>query len=269
MTYLLAYKLVGYRRKVTRANLRNSFPDKSAQELRHIERLYYRHMCDLLVEGLHNLVASKHSILRRYRFENPQLVNQFYQAGQSVILMSAHYNNWEYMVSSIDLQFQHHGVGVGKPLSQRGIAGFVDARRTRFGCEVVSKHNVRQVFEFYHRHSVPTAYMMLSDQAHSNPQKSYWTTFLGQDTGFLYGAEHFARKYNYPVIYYTVAKRSRGHYSVRFEMLCDNPANCPQYAITEAYVRRLEQDILDQPQYWLWSHRRWKKQRPTQTTVTH
>lgn len=269
VTYLLTYRLVGYRRNVTYNNLKNSFPEKGTSELRQIERKYYRHMCDLLIEGLHNLFATKAAIAKRYRFENKELVDRYYYNRQSVILMSAHYNNWEYMVSSIDFQLSHHGVGVGKPLSQKGIAGFVDSRRTRYGCEVVSKHNVREVVDFYEKHHVPTAYMMLSDQAHSNPQKSYWTRFLNQDTGFLYGAEYFARKYDIPVLYYSVRKVRRGHYSVTFEPLCEHPNEVAQYEITERYVRRLEQEIVERPEYWLWSHRRWKKKRPTNTTIMH
>lgn len=262
ITYLVVYHVVGYRRKVTRQNLTNSFPDKSEQERRKIERRYYRHMCDLLVEGVHALFASPQSILKRYRLTNREVVDRYYEQGKSVILMSAHYNNWEYMVTSINFQLRHHGVGVGKPLTHKGIAGFVDKRRTRYGDEVVSKDNVREVMAYYDKYHVPAAYMMLSDQAHSNPKKSYWTTFLHQDTGFLYGAEHFARKYGYPVIYYSVKKVRRGHYEVTFEPLCDEPSQMLQYAITEKYVRRLEQDIAAAPEYWLWSHRRWKKKRP-------
>lgn len=269
ITYLLVYWLVGYRRSVTRTNLENSFPEKTAAERRKIERRYYRHMCDLLLEGLHNLAASKSSIKKRYHFSNPELVDCYYDQGKSVILMSAHYNNWEYMVSSIDFQLKHHGVGVGKPLSQKGIAKFVDQRRTRYGCEVVSKHNVREVVDYYENHHVPTAYMMLSDQAHSNPQKCYWTRFLNQDTGFLYGAEYFARKYEIPVLYYSVKKVRRGHYVVTFERICEHPSEAKQYDITEQYVRRLEHDINAEPEYWLWSHRRWKKKRPTNTTIMH
>ena len=100
--------------------------------------------------------------------------------------------------------------------------------------------------------------MMLSDQSPSNPHKSYWTQFLGRDTAFLYGAEYFARKYNYPVLYYSVRKVKRGYYEVTFSPLCEKPEEVPQYSIVENYVRRLEQEIQAAPQYWLWSHRRWK-----------
>lgn len=259
--FLLVYHLVGYRRKVTRANLRNAYPEKTDSERKDLERQYYRHMCDLLIEGAHMLVASPKSILRHYRVTNRQMVNQYYEQGQSVILMSSHYNNWEYMVASLNFQLLHHGVGVGKPLNDRA-AQFISRRRIRYGTQVVDHTNVREVMDYYHRHRVPTAYMMLSDQSPSNERKSYWTLFLNQETPFLYGAEHFARKYNYPVLYYSVRKVKRFHYEITFSTLCRQPQTEPPYEITRRYVGLLGQTIDQAPQYWLWSHKRWKRRRP-------
>lgn len=259
----IVYYLVRYRRQVTRTNLRNAYPEKSCAELGRIEREYYRHICDLLVEGLHNLYCHPRSIMRRYRCENRQLVNQYYEQGQSVVLISSHYNNWEYMVSSLNFQLMHLGIGVGKPLNDKSVAGYITRRRSRFGTEIVGPDNVRQTIDYYQKHHVPCAYMMLSDQSPSNEHKSYWTLFMHQETPFLYGAEYFARKYDLPVIYYEVTKERRGHYKVRFELLCDKPSKVPQYTITARYVKRLEQTISQAPQYWLWSHKRWKRKRPS------
>ena len=256
--YLIVYYLVGYRRKVVRENLAACFPDKTERERRALARRYYRHMSDLLVEGVYNLFATPPAIKRRYRLVNRQLVDRYYEQGRSVILASAHYGNWEYMVSSLNMQLLHHGIGVGKPLNDKSVASFVTRRRTRYGTQVVDQSDVRQHVAFYDAHHVPCALMMLGDQSPSNPHRSYWTTFLGRDTAFLYGAEYFARKYNYPVLYYTVNKIRRGYYEVTFEVLCDRPADVPQYSIVEHYARRLEQVILAKPEYWLWSHRRWK-----------
>lgn len=256
--YLVAYKIIGYRTKVVRNNLAVSFPEKDERELRRIERHFYHHLCDLLVEGIYNLFASPRSIMRRYKVVNREVLLPYFNQGRTVVLMSAHYNDWEYMVTSLNMQFFHHGIGIGKPLSNKVLEPWVFRRRTRFGTEVVYPDTVRQVVDFYNRYHVPCALMMLSDQSPSNPEKSYWTTFLNHDTAFLYGAEYFARKYNYPVFYYRVDKVRRGRYEVRLSLLCDSPQEVPQYSIVESYVRRLEQDIREKPEYWLWSHRRWK-----------
>ncbi len=256
--YLFAYRLAGYRKVVVRRNLQAAFPEKGPQELRAIEHRFYHHLCDLLVEGIHNLFASPQSILRRYRVVNREVLTPYFDRGQSVILMSAHYNDWEYMVTSLGLQFHHHGIGVGKALSNRLLEPWVLRRRTRFGTQVVYSDNVRQTVDYYLRHHVPCALMMLSDQSPSNPRKCHWTTFLHQETAFLYGAEHFARKYDLPVFYYTVQKTRRFHYEVRLEPLCLEPLSVPQYSIVEQYARTLERQIVARPEYWLWSHRRWK-----------
>ncbi len=260
--YLIVYYLVRYRRKVTRTNLRNAYPERSEADRKAIEKAYYRHICDLLVEGIWNLYARPQRIMQRYRFTNRQLVNKYYEQGQSVILMSAHYNNWEYMITSLNFQLMHHGVGVGKPLDDKSTAKFITRRRSRYGTQIVDQTDVRQEMEYFQKHNIPVAYMMLSDQAPSNEHKSFWTTFMHQETPFLYGAEYFARKYNMPVLYYEVKKVSRGRYEVTFSTLCEKPNEVPQYTITSEYIHRLNKTINNAPQYWLWSHKRWKRIRP-------
>lgn len=259
----LVYHVVRYRRKVTRANLLRSFPDQSLKEIKRIERQYYRHLCDLVVEAIHGLSASPFDVMKRYRIENPEVLHRYYEQGRSVVLMSAHYNNWEYMVLGINFLLRHHGIGVGKPLNNRGIGQYIDRARIRYGDEVVDQYTVRDTMSYYYLHNVPCAYMMLSDQSPSNPHRCYWATFLNQDTGFLYGAEHFARKYDMPVFFYEVRKAKRGRYHVVFTEMCPEPNQTPEGSITLAYIQRLEQLIQAQPQYWLWTHRRWKHKRPS------
>ena len=260
--YFIIYHLVRYRRKVTRTNLANAYPQRTVEERRKIEHAYYHHICDLLLEGIYNLYASPQSIMKRYHFVNRQVLNQYYEKGQSIILMSAHYNNWEYMITSLNYQLMHHAVGVGKPLDDKLVANYITRRRSRFGTEIVDHSNVRQTMQYYHDHQVPVAYMMLSDQSPSDEHKSFWTLFMNQETPFLYGAEYFARKYNMPVIYYSVKKVSRGNYEVTFTPLCDNPESVPQYTIISRYIKMLENTINEKPEYWLWSHKRWKRTRP-------
>ena len=260
--FVLAYHVVRYRRGVTRNNLKRAYPEREETWRKGVEKAYYRHMCDLIVEGIHNLFARPQNIMKHYRFLNREVVNPYYEQGKSVVLMSSHYNNWEYMITSLNFQVMHHGVGVGKPLQDKAVASYITRRRGRYGTEIVDQTDVRQVMDFYYRHHVPVAYMMLSDQSPSNEHKSFWTMFMKQETPFLYGAEYFARKYNMPVIYYSVKKVSRGNYEVTFTPLCDNPESVPQYTIISRYIKMLENTINEKPEYWLWSHKRWKRTRP-------
>ena len=257
--YLFVYHIARFRRAVVRDNLEKCFPQRGKDELRAMERRYYLHLCDLLVEGAYNVLFATPPFLKRhYRFTNRQVLDRYYERGQSVIIASAHYGNWEYMVTSLNMQVLHHGIGVGKPLNDKATASFIGRRRTRYGTQVVDQTDVRQHVAFYDRCHVPVALMMLGDQSPSNPHRSYWTQFLGRDTAFLYGIEYFARKYNYPVLFYTVRRTRRGYYDVTFEPLCERPQEAAQYSIVEAYARRLERLVAERPEHWLWSHQRWK-----------
>lgn len=259
--YSIVYYIARYRRKVVRRNLVASFPEWQHNEVIRTERRYYHHLCDLFVESLYGLRATPKQLIEHYRITNRELLDRYYEQGQSVMLMSAHYNNWEYLVLSLGFQVRHHGIGVGKPLDQQAFGKLLTASRTRYGTEVVDQTNVRQVMAFYDQYHVPCAYMMLSDQSPSNAHKSFWTHFLHQDTPFLYGTEYFARKYDYPVLYYTVSKVRRGFYELTLGELCTDPRAVPEGTITQCYVKWLEETIRRQPEYWLWSHRRWKLRR--------
>jgi len=256
--YMVLNYVVCYRRKVVLENLRNSFPEKDKREIRKLANRYYWHLCQIAVEMVKMLVMPRCILRKRYHCSNPELVNRFFDEGKSVILMSSHYNNWEWMILALDEMFKHHGVGVGKPNSDKVFEKLVNRARTRYGTEVVFADTVRETFERYESQHVPVAYMMLSDQSPNSKSRCYVTDFLHQRTGVIFGAEHFARKYNIPVLYYEVVKERMGKYRVDVQVITEQPNALPEYAITQQYVELLEQTIRRKPQFWLWSHRRWK-----------
>ena len=263
--YFLIYKVFRYRKKIVFNNLRNSFPDKSDEEIAVLAKKYYHHLSDIASELILNMRLQPKKLFARYHVTNPEMTFKYYEQGKSVILMSSHYNNWEYMITSLEHQVRHHGIGVGKELSNKALDKCLNKRRTRYGTEVVFADRVRQTFEYYHQHQVPVAYMMLCDQSPNDIHKCWWTTFLNQDTGVIYGAEYFAKKYDIPVLYYEVNKVRRGFYEVTFHHITDTPQQTEHGEIVEKYVRLLEQTITRKPEYWLWSHRRWKHKRPSES----
>jgi len=256
--YLVLAFVVRYRRKVIEGNLSRSFPEKSPGEIRRLTNRYYWHLSQIAVEMVKMLALPRCILRKRYRCSNPELVNRFYDEGKSVILMSSHYNNWEWMILALDEMFKHHGVGVGKPNSDKVFEKLVNRARTRYGTEVVFADTVRETFERYETEHKPAAYMMLSDQSPNSKRKCYVTDFLHQRTGVIFGAEHFARKYDIPVLYYEVIKERMGKYRVDVQVIAEHPNDCAEYEITQRYVELLEQTIRRKPEYWLWSHRRWK-----------
>lgn len=255
--FVLNY-VVRYRRAVVEENLRNAFPEKSSRELKKIRNRYYWHLAQIAVEMIKMLMLPRLVLHRRYHCSNPELVNRFYQEGRSVILMSSHFNNWEWMILTLDDMFLHHGVGVGKANSDKVFEKLINRARTRYGTEVVFADTVRETFEHYESTHTPVAYMMLSDQSPNNKNRCYVTRFLNQQTGVIFGAEHFARKYDIPVLYYTVIKERLGQYRIDVQLLAEHPNELPVYSITQHYIELLEKDIRQTPPFWLWSHRRWK-----------
>ncbi len=172
--------------------------------------------------------------------------------------MSSHYNNWEWMVLSLDMQFKHHGIGVGAHNTNKVFEKLINRARTRYGTEVVFHDNVREVMAYHETNHIPAAYMILADQNPSNPKRCYVADFLNQKTGFIRGSEGFARKYDLPVLYYKVIKEKLGRYRIDVEVICESPSELPDGAIMQRYTELLEDTIKSNPPYWLWSHRRWK-----------
>ncbi len=256
--YLFVNHIVRYRRNVIKRNLKLSFPKLSSKELKRIQNRYYWHLSQIAIEMVKMLLIPRFALRYRYHCVDTELVNKFYREGKSVILISSHYNNWEWMIVALNEMFLHHGIGIGKANSNKVFEKWVNLARTRNGTEVVFADTARQTFEYYEKNNIPAAYMMLSDQSPSNKNKCYITKFLNQTTGFIYGAEYFARKYDIPVIYYEVIKERIGKYRIEMQVLTEHPNNEKPYFITQRYSELLEQTIKREPAFWIWSHRRWK-----------
>ncbi len=258
--FFLFYYVLAYRKKVIAGNIHRSFPDKSLKEKELIVRNFYRHFADLIVESLKVFTISQKQVEKRMKFSNPEVINRYFDEGRSVILAGGHYNNWELFAVAIDHAVKHQSIAIYKPLSNRFFDEKMRATRGKYGLEMIAIKEVKHVFEKYK--GTPTLTIFGTDQSPGNVRKAYWTNFLNQDTAVLFGTEKFAREYNYPVVFGCIHKLSRGQYAVEFRDLFDEPSNTVHGEITEAHTRMLEKDILQKPEYWLWSHRRWKRKRP-------
>ena len=263
--YTLAYPIyitltyvIKYRKRITIENLTFSFPNKTHAEILTLYKLYNRHLSHIIVEMLKMLTISKKSLDKRYYCKNPEIVNSYFEQKKSIILLSAHYNNWEWMILQLDSMFKHHGVGVGKANSNKKFEYLINKARTRYGTEVVFADHVRELFEKNNTEQTPAAYMMLSDQSPNNLKKSYITNFLNQESCMIFGGEYFAKKYDLPVFYYQVVQGKPGYYHIELELITKNPNTTQHGEITEKYSQLLEKTIRQKPEFWLWSHRRWK-----------
>jgi len=262
LLFFLFYFVLGYRKKVVFGNIKRSFPEKSEAEHKKIAKAFYRHFADLIVESLKVFTISRREVEERMKFVNPELINRYFEEGKSVIMAGGHFNNWELFAVAIDQAVKHQSIAIYKPLTHKFFDEKMRATRGKYGLEMISIKEVKQVFE--KNKSKLTLTIFGTDQSPGNVKKAYWTRFLNQDTAVLFGTEKFAKEYNYPVVFGCIHKLSRGHYSVEFRELIHDPSKTVYGEITEAHTKMLEQDILQKPEYWLWSHRRWKHKRPVE-----
>ncbi|MBP8822792.1 MAG: lysophospholipid acyltransferase family protein [Flavobacteriales bacterium] len=251
----LLFGVFGYRLKVVRENLRNSFPGKSVADLQRIEHEFRRWFCDLMVETIKTLTITPKQVNMRISVEGTEVLQRYYDAGQSVILVMGHWGNWELGGARFS-QLPFHKLNViYHPLQNKHFDRLFIRMRTRLGNGLYPmKDTVRCMVR--DRHEV-TATAFIADQTPS-PEHAYWTTFLHQDTPVFWGTETIARKLDRPVVYLGLDQPRRGHYTMRFELLEADPATTQEGAISERHTRRLEEDIRMRPALWLWTHRRWK-----------
>jgi len=262
---LVLYYLIGYRVGVIRTNLQNSFPEKSLAEIKTIEREFYKHLCDLVVESIKHFSISKAEAERNYSIANVELMHELYKKGKSVILVGGHYACWERYALNSTREVQHRIFGLYAPLANNFFEEKMKASRSKFGLQMVA---IKQASElFANKGSEPIAVIFGSDQSPRNPDKAYWLTFLNQETGVQFGAERFAKEYDCAVVYGNLDKVPRKSNSAEFVLICEDPSTMPHGRITELHTKLLEEKILGYPPFWLWSHKRWKHKRPANTPL--
>jgi len=258
LLYYLIFYLIGYRKRVVFTNLKNSFPEKTASEITDLAKSFYRYLCDLIVESIKLFSISKDDVVARSKFVNPELLDAFFEQGRSIIIVAGHYNNWEFFAQSCNLQMKHQAVGIYTPLSNPFFEKKFTGSRGRYHVVLLPKDQVKRFFEENREEAI--AVVFGADQSPSpNTKRVYWTNFLNQDTAVMFGTEKYAREYGYPVIFAKMHRLGRSRFNISFDLLEEDPSNAPYGSITERHTRMLEEQILEDPAYYLWTHKRWKR----------
>ena len=274
LTYLLSdglswllFNAVGYRKEEVFTHLRASFPEKSEMEIQMIARKFYAHLCDLLVESVKFFTISTEETAKRLICRNPEVVDNFARQGKSIIIAAGHYNNFEMAAMGVEICIEHHAIGLYKPLHNLFFDNKIRQSRSRLGIGLVSKPQLKHFLENELKTQPrPVAFLFAMDQSPAEPKNAHWMTFLNQETGVQFGTEKYARMYDLPVVYGRIFKEKRGFYSFEFEVVSEKPKETKQGEILEKMTQMLEADIQRLPEYWLWSHRRWKHQNPFTNT---
>lgn len=258
--YIIAYYLIKYRREVVRVNLEKSFPDKSAKELIKIEKAYYHHFIDLFIEVMDILNISNKSMSKRNKFVNLELLDNLYKKNIGVIGVTGHYCNWEWY-NFLEANCEFKGLAIFKPISDKNYESFMNKIRAKYGSIPVSmKNTLRQLIIQKQKKELPFS-LMVADQSPGNEESNYWTTFLNQDTAVYMGVEKIAKKFNHAVVFMSMRKVKRGYYETTFELITDKPNETEEFEITRKHTELLEKLINEKPEYWIWSHKRWKHKR--------
>jgi Kdo2-lipid IVA lauroyltransferase/acyltransferase len=261
--YLLLYYFLLYRRKVVAINLKNSFPEKTEEELKCIEKKFYRHLADLIVETFKLTHMSKAEQIKRFTYSNLEIIDKLREEKRDIIAVLGHYNNWEWP-TLLPYFLKYKIVIIYKPLQNKYFNRYICNQRSKDGIVVTPMSLIVREIINYKKNNVNTLSVFLTDQTPAKGDIKYWTTFLNQDTPVYLGAEKIASKYDMALVFFHIQKVKRGHYNLDIELLLDHTAGLPEYLITEKHVKRLEEIIVEKPEYWLWSHRRWKHKKPVE-----
>lgn len=258
LTYCIIFHLIGYRKKVVYSNLEHAFPEKSHAEIHNLARKFYRHFCDSLFESVKILGISKAEINKRFVFKNIEIFDELFQSGKSIVLVSAHQGNWEWMIDT-QSKIRHKFLAIYKPLANPNFDKMLKKMREKFayGAETIAMDNIYRTLIKHRQQKILTVTWFLTDQS---PPKEYpfWIDFMNRETPFFTGPARIAIKFGQPVVFMHIRKLKRGYYEAEFSLLADKPETFTEEKLTEHYVRKIEAGIREQPACWLWSHRRWK-----------
>jgi KDO2-lipid IV(A) lauroyltransferase len=257
--YLLLYYIIGYRKKTVRYNLKLALPHLSDSERLVIEKKSYRHLCDMFLEMIKTISITQKEIEERFQFPNMEVYNAMEQKGKSIALMCAHYASYEWVVS-MHKRVNYTGYAIYKRINNKYFDQLVRKIRMRFEAVLVPSKETISLIEHNAKEGIKGVYGFASDQSPKPRSHIFWDTFLGVEVPVHTGAEFLAKKYDMNMIYLKVEKVKRGYYQATFEVLSEDVQNVPDYQITQQFLRHVEKQIYAAPEFYLWTHKRFKHQ---------
>ena len=259
--YFLVYHVLGYRKKIVRENIAFAFPEKTKTARDDIERKFYRHLCDVVVESIKLFRISEQELQNRCVLEenSKKMLERYKAEKKSLVLVSGHCGNWEWVGSAFSIQAPYPLTVSFLEFSSERINALLYRMRTRFGTRVISAKEI--VKDIIRNKNERMAIGFIADQTPPKIYDAYWTDFMNRETNVFKGSEQIATKFNYPVLFIHIKKLKRGYYEISTEILSETPGSLKPGELTEMHTRMLEKDIRLQPWNWLWSHKRWKHKR--------
>lgn len=262
---MVLFRIFPYRKKVIDKNLHAVFPEMSKKERKKVRNKFYRFFATLFVEGLKQITIKPEDLKRRIEYSGFEAIDDFIESGRSCMLISFHYSNWEWGFVGYSTAAKHPLDGIYQPMSNKGFGDMIVESRSRFGATMIPmSETYTHLNEAKDKH--PFVLGLIPDQT-PIAEKGYWMDFLGQGTPVYRGPENLARNYDLPVFYVDIQSIKRGYYRAEVKLITDKPTEMPNGWITEQYMKKLEQKIMENPSTYLWSHKRWKHSIPLDIPV--
>ncbi len=254
--FFWVYHVVGYRKKVVQHNLELVFPDKTPSEIKDIQKKFYHHMCDMFLEMVKTMSLSKEAVKRRYTVKNIEVLQEI-EKDNSILVVCSHYANWEWNVS-MNNYVESKGYAVYQKVSNSYFDRWIKKVRARWNTTLITKEETAKTVLLNYKNNVKGIFGMVSDQSPQRSRAHYWTEFMGVKVPVINGAETLARKMDLAVVFLKVSKIKRGYYSAEFIPITTGGRSTEKNEITDTFLRLAEQQIREKPEYYLWTHRRWK-----------
>lgn len=259
LVYLLLYKIIGYRKKVVQQNLKNAFPQKTEAERKVIEKEFYQHLFDILLEGIKGFTLSKATLQKRQKHITPELPQGMIDKGKSALIVGGHYGNWEWGGLCASFCVSTDVVVLFSPIKNQYIDQYIKKSRGAYDTYFWSSPQAPRAFNAYK--DKQATFVLIADQSPSNPKRAHWMPFLNQDTAVLRGPATYAHNYDIPLLFIDIQRVKRGYYTMSVDVITETPTEYTPEELSAMYIKKLEAMILKRPELWLWSHRRWKHRR--------
>jgi len=255
--FLIVYYIIGYRKKTVKYNLRLVYPEKSDKEINTISKKFYHHLCDMILESIKSLTISEAEMIRRFKLINIEELNKLEETNRNIVLMCAHYANFEWIFIAQKF-LNHKGYAIYKRLSNKYFDRLIKRKRAKYNTHLITtKETFPKLIESKKNGELFHA-GFVADQSPKVNKAFHWTEFMGIKVPVYTGPETIAKKLDMSVVFFSVKKVKRGFYETTFETLAINPKDYKDFEITDMFLKIVEKQILEAPEYYLWTHKRWK-----------
>ncbi|PZD79256.1 lysophospholipid acyltransferase family protein [Mesonia sp. K7] len=261
VVYFLVYHIVRYRREVVRNNLKLAFPEKSEKEIKRIEKKSYQHFCDMFLEMIKPMSISDTEFKKRFYFKNPEEARRLENLDRNYIALFAHYATYEWTNAMNFYDLSYRSYAVYKPISNPYFDKMIRDIRSKNNSEMIPMKEVAKTLLLHKRNNIKATYAFIADQSPRLKDSKHTYPFFGYEVPVFVGPEFLAKKFDLPVTYLKINKIKRGYYEAEMITLTEHPKEVEDFKITDKYYELLEAQIRANPEYYLWTHKRWKHKR--------